>query len=195
MIMTIAAALTAYGAYAQNDSDMNGKKTLVAYFSATGTTEKVAGMIAEISGGYLYEITPLEPYTAADLDWHDSNSRSSVEMKDDKSRPAIENDLKDAESYDVIYLGYPVWWGLAPRARQYIPRHLRLCGQDRDPFRNVGRKRHLQFRGKAQGTISGYPVEERQAAEQSLEICYKGMAGIDSSHFFSPFRKACPSLY
>lgn len=86
--MTIAAALTAYGAYAQNDSDMNGKKTLVAYFSATGTTEKVAGMIAEISGGYLYEITPLEPYTAADLDWHDSNSRSSVEMKDDKSRPA-----------------------------------------------------------------------------------------------------------
>lgn len=138
MIMTIAAALTAYGAYAQNDSDMNGKKTLVAYFSATGTAEKVAGMIAEISGGYLYEITPVEPYTAADLDWHDSNSRSSVEMKDDRSRPAIENDLKDAESYDVIYLGYPVWWGLAPRAVNTFLDTYGFAGKTVIPFATSG---------------------------------------------------------
>jgi len=89
-------------------------KTLVAYFSATGTTEKVAKDLADVTGGTLYEIKPEVRYTDADLDWHNRNSRSSLEMIDKNSRPAIIKDLKDAGSYDCIFIGFPVWWYTAP---------------------------------------------------------------------------------
>ena len=89
-------------------------KTLVAYFSATGTTAAVAQDLADVTGGTLYEIKPEVKYTAADLDWRDKASRSSVEMQDKASRPAIVKDLKDAGSYDVVYIGFPVWWYTAP---------------------------------------------------------------------------------
>ena len=89
-------------------------KTLVAYFSATGTTEQVAKELADVTGGTLYEIKPEVKYTAADLDWHDRNSRSSVEMMNKNSRPSIIKDLKDADSYDRIFIGFPVWWYTAP---------------------------------------------------------------------------------
>ena len=89
-------------------------KTLVAYFSATGTTEAVAKDLAEVAGATLYEIKPEVKYTAADLDWRDKQSRSTLEMQDKSSRPAIVKDLKDADSYDVIYIGFPVWWYTAP---------------------------------------------------------------------------------
>ena len=89
-------------------------KTLVAYFSATGTTEAVAKDLAEAAGATLYEIKPEVKYTAEDLDWRDKQSRSSVEMNDKSSRPAIVKDLKDADSYDIIYIGFPVWWYTAP---------------------------------------------------------------------------------
>lgn len=89
-------------------------KTLVAYFSATGTTESVARKLADAAGATLYEIKPQVKYTAADLDWHDRNSRSSMEMQNRQSRPAIIKDLKDADSYDCILIGFPVWWYTAP---------------------------------------------------------------------------------
>ncbi len=89
-------------------------KTLVAYFSATGTTENVAKDLADVTGGTLYEIKPEVRYTDADLDWHNRNSRSSKEMIDKNSRPAIIKDLKDAGSYDCIFIGFPVWWYTAP---------------------------------------------------------------------------------
>ena len=89
-------------------------KTLVAYFSATGVTESVARNLAEAAGATLYEIKPEVKYTAADLDWRDRQSRSSIEMNDKSSRPAIVKDLEDADSYDVIYIGFPVWWYTAP---------------------------------------------------------------------------------
>ena len=89
-------------------------KTLVAYFSATGTTESVAKDLADVTGGTLYEIKPEVRYTDADLDWHNRNSRSSLEMIDKNSRPAIIKDLKDAGSYDCIFIGFPVWWYNAP---------------------------------------------------------------------------------
>lgn len=89
-------------------------KTLVAYFSATGTTEAVARNLAAVTGGTLYEIKPEVKYTAADLDWTVKTSRSSVEMNDRKSRPAMIKDLQDADSYDVIFIGFPVWWDTAP---------------------------------------------------------------------------------
>ena len=89
-------------------------KTLVAYFSATGTTEAVAKDLAEVAGATLYEIKPEVKYTAADLDWRDKQSRSTLEMQDKSSRPAIVKDLEDADSYDVIYIGFPIWWYTAP---------------------------------------------------------------------------------
>lgn len=91
------------------------EKTLVAYFSATGTTQKVAAALAEATGATLYEIKPEVRYTAADLDWRDQESRSSLAMKDATCRPAIVRDLQDAGSYSTVYLGFPVWWGTAPR--------------------------------------------------------------------------------
>ena len=112
-LSVLAVSLTACG---QNtDKKTNTEmKTLVAYFSATGTTEAVAGDLAEVTGATLYEIKPEVPYTAADLDWTVKTSRSSVEMQDRSSRPAIVKDLKDADSYDRIFIGFPVWWDTAP---------------------------------------------------------------------------------
>ena len=89
-------------------------KKLVAYFSASGITRNVAKMIAEAAGADLYEITPKEAYTKADLNWMDKKSRSSVEMTDKKIRPEItDTDAKIAE-YDEIFLGFPIWWYVAP---------------------------------------------------------------------------------
>ena len=111
-IIAVAAVLMTLTACGQNTK--KEMKTLVAYFSATGTTEAVAKDLAEAAGATLYEIKPKVKYTAADLDWRNKQSRSSVEMADKSSRPAIVKDLKDADSYDVIYIGFPVWWYTAP---------------------------------------------------------------------------------
>jgi flavodoxin len=91
------------------------KNTLVAYFSATGTTKRVAQNLAKATGSDLYEIKPVKAYTSADLNWHDSNSRSSVEMNDPKSRPEIVTGDLSVQNYDTIYLGFPIWWGTAPK--------------------------------------------------------------------------------
>lgn len=93
----------------------SNQKTLVVYFSATGTTANVARMLADATGGELCRINPAEPYTSADLDWNDRRSRSSVEMDDPKSRPAIQVTNTDIDNYDVVFIGYPIWWDLAPR--------------------------------------------------------------------------------
>ena len=90
------------------------KKRLVAYFSASGTTKKVAEIIADCAKADLYEITPKVSYTKADLDWMDKKSRSSVEMSDKKYRPEIMKKEIDMSSYDEILLGFPIWWYVAP---------------------------------------------------------------------------------
>ena len=89
-------------------------KKLVAYFSASGVTAKLAERLAESIDADLYEIVPKTPYTHADLNWHDSRSRSSVEMKDPASRPEIDGTRDNMAEYDVIYLGFPIWWYVAP---------------------------------------------------------------------------------
>lgn len=89
-------------------------KKLVAFFSASGTTKKVADMIAEEAKADLFEIEPKIPYTKADLDWMDKKSRSSVEMSDKKFRPEISNPDAQVEKYDEIILGFPIWWYIAP---------------------------------------------------------------------------------
>ncbi len=104
--------LLTHSVYAQENSKQ--EKTLIVYFSATGTTAGVAKKIAEITGGELYEIVPQTPYTSADLNWRDKQSRSSREMGDPKSRPAIKGKKENVADYDVIFIGYPIWWNVAP---------------------------------------------------------------------------------
>ena len=89
-------------------------KKLVAYFSASGTTAKVAKALAEAADADLYEIKPAVPYTRADLNWMDKNARSTAEMNDRSSRPAIADRNAHAENYDTVFLGFPIWWYIAP---------------------------------------------------------------------------------
>lgn len=89
-------------------------KRLVAYFSASGVTAKTAKALAEAAEADLYEIQPQIPYTQADLNWMDKKSRSTVEMNDPDSRPVISGSVPGMEQYDVIFLGFPIWWYTAP---------------------------------------------------------------------------------
>ena len=127
MVAIMALCLTAI---AQKQSS----KTLVAYFSATGTTEKAAKLVAEVTGGTLYEIQPAKKYTSADLDWHDKSSRSSVEMADAKSRPALSSKAANLADYDTVYIGFPIWWNLAPRIINTFIESNDLAGKTVIPF-------------------------------------------------------------
>ena len=89
-------------------------KKLVAYFSASGVTKSVAEALAEAMGADIYEIKPEAPYTSADLNWQDKSSRSSVEMSDKSSRPALADKDANIADYDTIFLGFPIWWYVAP---------------------------------------------------------------------------------
>ena len=89
-------------------------KKLVAYFSASGVTENVARVLAEVAEADLYEIKPQVPYTKADLNWMDKNARSTVEMRDPSSRPAIAGSVDNMDAYDVVFVGFPIWWYVAP---------------------------------------------------------------------------------
>ena len=90
------------------------KKVLTAYFSASGTTKKLAERLAKSIGSDLYEIEPAVKYTSADLNWMNKNSRSSVEMRDKSFRPEIAGKLENMEDYDVIFVAFPIWWYVAP---------------------------------------------------------------------------------
>lgn len=90
------------------------KRKLVAYFSASGITAKAAKALAEAAGADIYEIKPKIPYTREDLDWINKKSRSSVEMNDPSSRPALADMEADIDGHDVIFVGFPVWWYTAP---------------------------------------------------------------------------------
>ena len=93
---------------------MEQKKTLVAYFSCSGVTKKAAEAVASVADADLYEIKPEIPYTSADLDWTDPKSRSSIEMKDPSSRPAIAEKAAGMDGYETIFVGFPIWWYVAP---------------------------------------------------------------------------------
>ena len=89
-------------------------KKLVAYFSASGVTKSVAQKLAEAAGADIYEIRPKVPYTRADLNWNDNNARSTVEMRDKKYRPELADNNAEISGHDVIFIGFPVWWYVAP---------------------------------------------------------------------------------
>ena len=120
-ILCAAAMLLSLSACAQKNNGNNNpqnnttmKKTLVTYFSATGTTKAAAERLAKECNADLFEIAPEVPYTAADLDWRDKTSRSTLEMKDKTSRPAIAAKCDNIADYDTVWIGFPVWWYTAP---------------------------------------------------------------------------------
>lgn len=112
---TSAAAENSDETSAENETSSGEGKTLVVYYSATNNTEAVAGYIASATGGELYELVPTEPYTSDDLDWTDRNSRVSKEHDDESLRNVeLENPVPDNwEDYDTVFIGYPIWWGIA----------------------------------------------------------------------------------
>ncbi len=113
-------------------------KVLTAYFSASGVTARVAREISEAVGSDLYEIAPKEPYTESDLDWRDENSRSSVEMKDPACRPEIAVPVKDMDTYDTVFLGFPIWWYVEPRIVDTFLESYDFSGKKVIPFATSG---------------------------------------------------------
>ena len=113
-------------------------KKLVAYFSASGVTASVAKEIAEYTKADLFEIKPAVPYTTADLDWTDKNSRSTVEMRDHSSRPEIANKLSNLSDYDTIFLGFPIWWYVAPTIINNFLESYDFAGKTVIPFFTSG---------------------------------------------------------
>ena len=114
------------------------KNILVAVFSAGGVTKKVGKEIARIAGAAFYEIVPREIYTAADLDWTNSGSRRSVEMTDPAARPEIAGEALDMSSYDTVIVGFPIWWGVAPRIIETFLESYDFSGKKIIPFCTSG---------------------------------------------------------
>lgn len=120
LFTVIACAMTMSVLAANDDQKTNDKmnnnenKTLVAYFSATGTTMEAATKLARVIHADLHEIVPEIPYTSADLNWNNKNSRSSVEMADKSSRPAVASKVENMAQYDTVFVGFPIWWYIAP---------------------------------------------------------------------------------
>lgn len=120
------------------DAETEVKKVLVVYFSTTNTTEGVAEHIANGLNADLYEIVPEEPYTDADLNYNDNNSRSTIEMNDPSARPAISGSVENMEQYDIVFIGFPIWWGEAPRIVSTFMESYDFSGKTIVPFCTSG---------------------------------------------------------
>ncbi len=135
-LLTLSLGVCAQNKQQKEDKEM--KKTLIVYFSATGTTKAAAQKLAKEFNADLYEITPEVPYTAADLDWRDKNSRSTIEMKDKSSRPDIKGHCDNIADYDVVWIGFPIWWYTAPTiVNTFIEAH-DLSGKTLNVFATSG---------------------------------------------------------
>ena len=124
----------------RQESSQGGEErnSLVVYFSATGNTESAAETLAEIQGADLYEIVPEEPYTDEDLDYNDNSSRTTVEQNDSEARPAISGEIENLDDYDVIYVGFPIWWNDMPRIMYTFFDTYDLSGKTIAPFCTSG---------------------------------------------------------
>ena len=113
-------------------------RKLVAYFSASGTTKKVAEHLAKAAGVELFEIRPIIPYSSADLNWMDKKSRSSVEMNDPDSRPEIAGTMPNMADYDTVFIGFPIWWYTAPHIIHTFLERCDFSGKTLAPFATSG---------------------------------------------------------
>ena len=114
------------------------KKTLVAYFSCTGRTERVAKTLAETIGADLYQIVPEKPYSDADLNWMEKTSRCNLEMQDESSRPGIRDRARGMEEYQTVFLGFPIWWYVEPRIVDTFLERYDFSGKTIVPFATSG---------------------------------------------------------
>ena len=121
-----------------DDNTESTSKILVAYFSATGTTEGVAETAADVMGADIYEIVPEVPYTSADLNYSDNNCRSTKEMNDPNARPEINGSVENMDQYDIVFIGYPIWWGEAPRIVSAFMESYDFSGKTIVPFCTSG---------------------------------------------------------
>lgn len=119
------------------ETKKNGK-ALVVYFSASGNTAKVAGTLASAIGADIRELKPAQPYTSHDLDYNTPGTRATVEQKDDAARPQLAGAIGDLKQYDTIYIGYPIWWGIAPRIMYTFVESADLSGKKVVPFCTSG---------------------------------------------------------
>ena len=138
LCLALTAAACAEIAPAQPEADEAHSDTLVAYFSATGNTRAVAESLAALTGADLYEIVPADPYTEDDLDYGNSESRTSLEMDDPDARPEIAGEPLDLTGYTTLYLGYPIWHGEAPRILSTFVESRDLDGLAVRPFCTAG---------------------------------------------------------
>ena len=149
-------------------------KTLVAYFSATGTTERLAEAIADAVGGDLYRIAPQQPYSSADLNWNDKRSRSTVEMNDAASRPAIAGSVKNMSAYDVVFVGFPIWWYVAPHIINTFLESYDFSGKTIIPFATSGGSgmggTDAELRKSCSGAIDWRPGRRMSANAGANEV-------------------------
>ena len=157
-------------------------KTLVAYFSASGTTEKVAKDLAAATVADLFQIAPEQPYTNADLNWQNKKSRTTIEMNDETCRPAIAGTVADMGAYDTVFVGFPVWWYVEPRIIDTFLEAYDFAGKTVVPFATSGgsglgqapkRMQAITPNAKvlAGGLLNGRPSQEELAAwaQRALE--------------------------
>lgn len=141
VLMLIISGLITYNANADADVDCPEPTVLIAYFSATGNTAKIAEKIYSVSNSNttdLFEIKPAQPYTDTDLDWHNERSRSSVEMKDTTSRPMIATKVKNMNKYNIVFIGFPIWWGREPAIIDTFIESYDFTGKTIIPFATSG---------------------------------------------------------
>ncbi|MBE5959133.1 MAG: flavodoxin [Lachnospiraceae bacterium] len=155
-------------------------KTLVAYFSASGVTAKLSERLAKAIGADIYEIKPETPYTSADLNWQDKQSRSSVEMNDRSSRPAIGNSVDDIEKYDTVFVGFPIWWYREPSIIDTFLEAYNFEGKTIVPFATSGGSGLGDSSANMQALAKGAKVVEGKrfgsnASEDELSSWAKGV--------------------
>ena len=143
-------------------------RSLVAYFSASGVTKKVAERLAEATSSGIFEIVPSEPYTDADLDWRNENSRSSVEMRDRSSRPAIAKELDNISDYYTIFIGFPIWWYREPGIIDTFLESYDFSGRTIIPFATSGGSGMGDVRDNIRDIAEGANVTEGRRFPSSV---------------------------
>ena len=169
IMVAVGISLTACARKTESKS-MDGAEILVAYFSATGTTESVAEKIADATDGRLYEIVPEKEYTSADLNWNDDSSRSSVEMNNPESRPSLGGSPVDVAAYDVVFIGYPIWWDQAPRIINTFIESYDLKGKTVIPFATSGGSGISNSVEVLKKTYPGFDIQEGKLLNNTSAI-------------------------
>jgi len=150
------------------------KKILIAYFSCSGVTRKTAELIANKVNGDLFEIEPVTPYTSCDLDWTDKESRSTIEMKDLEFRPPIKKKADNIEAYNVIFIGFPIWWYIAPTIINTFLESYDFSGKTIIPFATSGGsglgKTEENLQGSCSDTVIWKPAKLVKSLSKTIDM-------------------------